>query len=151
MADDKATTAASPVPAGQNEQRTATIRYIDRPEIDEVFADSVTGLLYDGQTLRMEFAVTRFDEIKPNAPISGRRYPACRLALSPAAAIDLINRMHRSPPRSPNPARQSRRRGRARRRKSFSYRCELAAGLRAGDALPVRRAEFAPPWFKKTT
>jgi len=37
--------------------------------------------------------VTRFDEIKPNAPISGRRYPACRLALSPAAAIDLINRM----------------------------------------------------------
>ena len=84
MADDKTTT--SPAPAAQNEQRTATIRYIDRPEIDEVFADSVTGLLYDGQTLRMEFAVTRFDEIKPNAPISGRRYPACRLALSPAAA-----------------------------------------------------------------
>jgi len=91
MADDKTTT--SPAAAAPNEQRTATIRYIDRPEIDEVFADSVTGLLYDGQTLRMEFAVTRFDEIKPNAPISGRRYPACRLALSPAAAIDLINRM----------------------------------------------------------
>ena len=94
MADDKTTAAASPAAAvGQNEQRTATIRYIDRPEIDEVFADSVTGLLYDGQTLRMEFAVTRFDEIKPNTPISGRRYPACRLALSPAAAIELINRM----------------------------------------------------------
>jgi hypothetical protein len=93
MADDKTTAAASSAATAQNEQRTATIRYIDRPEIDEVFADSVTGLLYDGQTLRMEFAVTRFDEIKPNAPISGRRYPACRLALSPAAAIDLINRM----------------------------------------------------------
>jgi hypothetical protein len=93
MADDKTTAAVSSAATAQNEQRTATIRYIDRPEIDEVFADSVTGLLYDGQTLRMEFAVTRFDEIKPNAPISGRRYPACRLALSPAAAIDLINRM----------------------------------------------------------
>ncbi len=93
MADDKTTAAVSPAATAQNEQRTATIRYIDRPEIDEVFADSVTGLLYDGQTLRMEFAVTRFDEIKPNTPISGRRYPACRLVLSPAAAIDLINRM----------------------------------------------------------
>ena len=41
----------------------------------------------------MEFAVTRFDEIKPNTPITGRRYPACRLVLSPAAAVDLINRM----------------------------------------------------------
>jgi hypothetical protein len=90
MADDDKAAAA---PAAANEQRTATIRYIDRPEIDEVFADSVTGLLFDGQTLRMEFAVTRFDEIKPAGPISGRRYPACRLALSPAAAIDLINRM----------------------------------------------------------
>ena len=93
MADDKITTASSPAAASQYKGQTATIRYIDRPEIDEVFADSVTGLLYDGQTLRMEFAVTRFDEIKPNTPISGRRYPTCRLALSPAAAIELINRM----------------------------------------------------------
>jgi len=46
------------------------------------FADAVTGLLYDGQTLRMEFSVTRFDEIEAQLPISGRRYPACRLALS---------------------------------------------------------------------
>jgi hypothetical protein len=93
MADDKPVAAPSAAAAGQSEQRTATIRYIDRPEIDEVFADAVTGLLYDGQTLRMEFAVTRFDEIKPNGPISGRRYPTCRVALSPAAAIELINRM----------------------------------------------------------
>ena len=59
----------------------------------EDFADSVSGLLFDGQTLRIEFAVTRFDEIKPNTPITGRRYPACRLVLPPAAAVDLINRM----------------------------------------------------------
>jgi hypothetical protein len=88
MANEKET-AANPAPTGQ----TATIRYIDRPDIQEHFADSVTGLLFDGQTLRLEFAVTRFDELKPNAPITGRRYPSCRVALSPAAAIDLINRM----------------------------------------------------------
>jgi hypothetical protein len=90
MANETPTTAGNS-PAAQSQ--TATIRYIDRPDIAEHFADSVTALLFDGQTLRMEFAVTRFDEIKPNAPITGRRYPSCRLALSPAAAIDLINRM----------------------------------------------------------
>ena len=48
---------------------------------------------FDGQTLRLELGVTRLDEIKPNAPITGRRYPACRLALSANAAVELINRM----------------------------------------------------------
>jgi hypothetical protein len=92
MADEK-TAVAGTTAAGQSERQTATIRYIDRPEINEVFADAVTGLIYDGQTLRMEFAVTRFDEIKSNVAVTGRRYPSCRVALSPAAAIDLINRM----------------------------------------------------------
>ena len=75
------------------ERQPATVRYIDRAEMGETFADSVTGLMFDGQTLRIEFGVTRFDEVKPNTPITGRRYPACRLVLPPAAAIDLINRM----------------------------------------------------------
>ena len=61
--------------------------------MEETFADSITGLIFDGQTLRIEFGVTRFDDMKPNAPITGRRYPACRLVLPPAAAVDLINRM----------------------------------------------------------
>lgn len=59
----------------------------------EAFADCITALSYDGQSLRLEFGVTRVDEVKPNTPVTGRRYPACRLALSPAAAIDLINKM----------------------------------------------------------
>ncbi|MGH6683525.1 MAG: hypothetical protein ACRECA_06310 [Pseudolabrys sp.] len=74
-------------------QQSGLFRYIDRPECMETFADSVTGLSYDGQTLRLEFSVTRVDEVTPNRPVTGRRYPACRLALSPAAANDLINRV----------------------------------------------------------
>jgi hypothetical protein len=74
-------------------QQTGSFRYIDRPDCMETFADCITGLAYDGQTLRLEFGVTRVDEVKPNTPVSGRRYTACRLALSPAAAIDLINKM----------------------------------------------------------
>jgi hypothetical protein len=88
---------ASPVPApaaaAQGGRQQASIRYIDRSDMEETFADSITGLIFDGQTLRIEFGVTRFDDVKPNAPISGRRYPACRLVMPPAAAVDLINRM----------------------------------------------------------
>jgi hypothetical protein len=79
--------------APASERPPASIRYLDRADMEETFADSVTGLIFDGQTLRIEFGVTRFDDVKPNTQITGRRYPACRLVLPPAAAVDLINRM----------------------------------------------------------
>ena len=81
------------VGAGEGNRQPATIRYLDRADMVETFADSITGLIFDGQTLRIEFGVTRFDEVKPNTTVTGRRYPACRLVLPPAAAVDLINRM----------------------------------------------------------
>ena len=90
MADETKSKAPA---AAQAERQGATIRFLDRPDVAETFADSITGLLFDGQMLRIEFGVTRLDEMKPNAPITGRRYPACRVVLPPAAAVDLINRM----------------------------------------------------------
>lgn len=94
-AKDNPPPAAEPASAvaGQNDRQAVIIRYVDRPDIEEVFADSVSGLVFDGQTLRIEFAVTRLDEVKPNTPVTGRRYPASRIVLPPAAAVDLINRM----------------------------------------------------------
>ncbi len=83
---------AAAAPAAQ-QQRQATVRYIDRLEVTETFADSITNVTFDGQTLRLELAVTRLDDVKPNTPLTGRRYPACRLVLSPSAALDLINRV----------------------------------------------------------
>jgi hypothetical protein len=74
-------------------ERGATLRYLDRADMAETFVDSITGLTFDGQTLRIEFGVTRLDNVRSNAPITGRRYPACRLVLPPTAAVDLINRM----------------------------------------------------------
>ncbi len=94
MAAEKDATSAANEPSTPAAQRPqATIRYVDRPDVTETFADSISGLVFDGQTLRIEFAVTRLDEVKPGTAITGRRYPICRLALPPAAAIDLINRM----------------------------------------------------------
>ena len=79
--------------AATQQQRQATVRYVDRPEVAETFADSITNVTFDGQTLRLEFAVTRLDDVKPNTALTGRRYPACRMVLSPSAALDLINRV----------------------------------------------------------
>jgi hypothetical protein len=95
MADDDIKDFPGPVggQAAQQQRQQVTLRYIDRPECAETFADSITNLAFDGQSLRIEFGVTRMDEVKPNAALTGRRYPACRLVLPPAAAVDLINRM----------------------------------------------------------
>lgn len=77
------------------EAKQAQIKYeyIDRPEVAEVFADFVQRIQFDGQTLRFEFCVSRLEDQQPGAPASGKRYPACRLVLSTAAAVDLMNKM----------------------------------------------------------
>ena len=94
------TTIANPAPAqapasatDNAAERQMTLRYIDQPDLAETFADSIGNLSFDGQSLRIEFSVTRMDEVKPGAPMTGRRYPACRLVLPPGAAVELINRM----------------------------------------------------------
>lgn len=84
-------------PAGAaGARQAATFRYIDRPDCPEEFADSINSVFFDGQTMRIEFGITRMDEMKQNAPLTGRRYPAVRLVLPPAAAVDLINRMQQT-------------------------------------------------------
>ena len=79
----------------QGNRQSATIRYCDRLDVAEIFVDSVVSLLVDAQSMRVEFGVTRLDEMKPNAPMTGRRYPACRIVLSSSAALDLMNRLRR--------------------------------------------------------
>lgn len=77
------------------EQKQAPIKYqyVDRPEVSEIFADFVHRIQFDGQTLRFEFGVSRLEEQQPPATPTGTRYPACRLVLSTAAAVDLMNKM----------------------------------------------------------
>jgi hypothetical protein len=70
------------------------IHYVDRPDCQETFADSIAQVMFDGQSLRIEFCVTRLDEVKPNTQVTGRRLPAARIALTPTAAVELINRLH---------------------------------------------------------
>jgi hypothetical protein len=75
------------------EWQTPTFRHVDRPDCAETFADSITGVFFDGQTLRIEFSVSRMDETKPGAPLTGHRTPVCRLVVPPSTALDLVQKM----------------------------------------------------------
>lgn len=68
------------------------ISYLDLPDVSETFSDSIEKISFDGQSWRFEFCVTRMDEPRPPI-ISGKKYPACRLVLTPNAGIDLANKL----------------------------------------------------------
>ena len=77
------------------QQQPPTSRYVDLPDLAETFADSVHTVVWDGQTLRIEFTVTRFPE-SASAAVETRRHPACRLVLTSSAAADLFNRLQQT-------------------------------------------------------
>ena len=76
-------------------QPTPQVRFVDRPDVTETFTDSIRSIGFDGQTMRLEFCVTRMEHVQPPNPPSGCQYPACRLVLTPNAAIDLFNKLQR--------------------------------------------------------
>ena len=53
-----------------------TCAYVDLPELSETLADSVHSLLFDGQTLRITFAVTEWTPLTQQikAPADTIRY-----------------------------------------------------------------------------
>ena len=68
------------------------IRYIDRPEITETFVNSVGFCAFDGANVNAELCVTRLDPPTPSEPkMTARKYPACRIVLTPQATIELFN------------------------------------------------------------
>src|SRR5262245_36739833 len=76
------------------QQQQLRIEHVDLPDLPETFADAIDHIHFDGQTLRVNFGVTRVEVAQP-APTTARRYPACRLVLSSGAAIELMNQMQR--------------------------------------------------------
>jgi hypothetical protein len=69
--------------------------YIDRPDLTETFVDNVRHVTFDGATVRVELAVTRFEETAGATPAVAKQYPASRIVLRPDAAVDLFVRLQR--------------------------------------------------------
>jgi|HubBroStandDraft_6_1064221.scaffolds.fasta_scaffold346533_1 hypothetical protein len=80
------------------QQRESTpVRYVDLPDLPEIFADSLHAVAWEGQTMRLEFCVTRYAEPASAATVAeAKRYPACRLVLTAAAVAALYNRLHQT-------------------------------------------------------
>jgi hypothetical protein len=94
----KGTSAGTAASTDQGERQPATIRYLNCADLKDIFADSISGLIFDGETLRVEFVVSRLRKETADSPISARQYPVCRLVLPPTAAIDFANRMQQIAP-----------------------------------------------------
>lgn len=71
------------------------LQIIDRPDVEETFVDSIGAVIFEGQTLRIDGHITRFDRSEPTGSLTARRYTSCRLVLAPAAAVDLMNQLQR--------------------------------------------------------
>lgn len=63
--------------------------YVDDPAVGEVYVDSLERIHVDGQIIRMEFSVMRWDSDGK----AGSR-TACRVVLPAKGAVDLLNRMN---------------------------------------------------------
>jgi hypothetical protein len=68
-------------------------QYIDRLDVVETFIDSTGLVTFDGNTVRAELCVTRMNEPAPPKGLTGRKYPAVRLVLTPNATVDLFNHL----------------------------------------------------------
>jgi hypothetical protein len=93
MAKDPREPTSKPATDKPTVRQALTIKYVDLPLLEETFSDSVNSVSFDGQNLRIEFGVTRYDQTRSQTPTSGRRYPACRMVLTRSAAIEMINRL----------------------------------------------------------
>jgi hypothetical protein len=75
---------------GSSEKRVE-FHQVDLPELKETFADSINSMVFDGQTLRITFGVTRMTQTGEES--AAYRYPACRLVLTPGAANEMIRQL----------------------------------------------------------
>jgi hypothetical protein len=89
MADNDPKAAA----AGVTTVKQPKLRYQDLPELPETFSDSIRSCVFDGQMMRIEFTVTRFDDRGAPGVVEGRQLPVCRLVLTRNTLLDLVNRI----------------------------------------------------------
>jgi hypothetical protein len=69
-------------------EKPVELPYKDLPDLNETFADQVRVIHFDGQTLRIELAVSRPLMTGQNQ-VAMTQYPSVRLVLTPFAAVNL--------------------------------------------------------------
>jgi hypothetical protein len=70
------------------------VQEVDRPDLDETFADAMTLSTFDGTATRLTFCVSRMQDPQAGKPAQFKRYPVARLVLTPHATVELFNRLN---------------------------------------------------------
>jgi len=64
-------------------------KYVERPEVNEVYADAVKRVTFHEGVVYIDFAVTRMDEVMPPKEPTATQLTAVRLALAASAGLQL--------------------------------------------------------------
>lgn len=67
--------------------------YVDRPEVNELYADSVKRVTFHEGVLYIEFVVTRMDETVPPNEQTATQFTSARLALAPPCGVQLRDQL----------------------------------------------------------
>jgi hypothetical protein len=70
------------------------VQEVDRPDLNETFVDSLALSTFDGAAARLTFCVMRMQEPQPGKPAQFKKYPVCRMVLTPDATVELFNRLN---------------------------------------------------------
>jgi hypothetical protein len=77
-----------------NPPSASTWAYVDRPEVSEIFVDSLEKIRFDGSSIRMELTINRLDNPQPSGAAVGRKVTACRLITSPAGLLSIAGALN---------------------------------------------------------
>ena len=72
--------------------QTVQAKLADLPEVSETFGDSIRAIWFDGSTFRIQVDVVRLDDA--SGTFGTTQYPACRLVLSAAAGVALLDKLN---------------------------------------------------------
>lgn len=74
--------------------QTVQAKLADLPEVPETFGDSIRAVWFDGSTFRLQVDVVRLDDAATaGATMATTQFPSCRLVLSAAAGIALLDKL----------------------------------------------------------
>jgi hypothetical protein len=75
--------------------QTVQAKLTDLPQVAETFGDSIRAIWFDGSTWRIQVDVIRLDDSAvQGGTLATTQYPSCRLVLSAAAGVALLDKLN---------------------------------------------------------
>lgn len=70
------------------------VTYVDRPDLNETFTDSLESFTFNNNLMRIDFCITRTQIVGEKLPMIAKKYPVCRTVMPLDAAVELFNKLN---------------------------------------------------------